>query len=74
MVQRQGKVFGSIDEIRKCEIVPDEISTLFKGCILLVEGAEVPLKARWKDNEVADTAVEDVMIRLIAEWGLRYHQ
>ena len=60
MVQRQEKVFESIDEIREREIVPDEILMLFKRCILLVEGTEVLLQARWKDNDVADTAVEDV--------------
>ena len=45
----------------------DEILTLFKGCILRVRGAEVPLKARWKYNEVADAAVENAVIRLIAD-------
>ena len=73
MVQRQEKFFESIDEIREREIVPDEILTLFKRCILLAEDTEVPLQARWKDNDVADTAVEDVMVRLIVDGVLRYH-
>ena len=67
IVQRQGKVFGSIDEIRECETALNEILTLFKEFILLAECAEVPLKARGKYNEVADAAVEDMMIRLIAD-------
>jgi hypothetical protein len=67
MVQRQGKFFGFINQIRECEIVLDEILTLFKECILLVKGAKMSLKARWKDNKVANTAVKNAMIRLIAD-------
>ena len=46
MVKRQEKVFDSIDEIREREVVPDEILTLFKRRILLVEGTEPPRQAR----------------------------